>query len=67
MKTFQQFEQQLKSIPLTTSWYLADLGEARDKQELFTTVPAEIESPAGARRSIEIPDRFREKLMSSTD
>jgi Fic family protein len=36
MKTFQQFEQQLKSIPLTTSWYLADLGEARGKQELFT-------------------------------
>jgi Fic family protein len=36
MKTFQQFEQHLESIPLTTSWYLADLGEARGRQELFT-------------------------------
>src|SRR5205085_2270989 len=25
-----------ENIPLTTSWYLADLGEARGKQELFT-------------------------------
>src|SRR5690349_10748665 len=24
------------SLPTTTSWYLADLGEARGKQELFT-------------------------------
>lgn len=36
MKTFQQFEQKVEAIPLTTSWYLADLGEARGKQELFT-------------------------------
>ena len=36
MKTFQQFEQHIETIPLTTSWYLADLGEARGKQELFT-------------------------------
>lgn len=36
MKTFQQFEQRIKTVPLTTSWYLADLGEARGKQELFT-------------------------------
>lgn len=36
MKTFEQFEKQLSSIPLTTSWYLADLGEARGRQELFT-------------------------------
>ena len=36
MKTFKQFEQHIETIPLTTSWYLADLGEARGKQELFT-------------------------------
>ena len=36
MKTFEQFSQQLSVIPLTTGWYLADLGEARGKQELFT-------------------------------
>jgi len=36
LKTFQQFEKAIKNIPTTTSWYLADLGEARGKQELFT-------------------------------
>lgn len=36
MKTFQQFEKTIEKIPTTTSWYLADLGEARGKQELFT-------------------------------
>lgn len=36
MKTFQQFEKTIENIPTTTSWYLADLGEARGKQELFT-------------------------------
>jgi Fic family protein len=36
MNTFRQFEQQVELIPLTTSWYLADLGEARGRQELFT-------------------------------
>jgi Fic family protein len=36
MKTFQQFEHQLESIPLTTSWYLADLSEMRGQQEIFT-------------------------------
>jgi len=36
MKTFEQFSRQLSTIPLTTGWYLADLGEARGKQELFT-------------------------------
>ena len=36
MKTFQQFEKKIENIPTTTSWYLADLGEARGKQELFT-------------------------------
>ena len=36
MNTFQQFEKTIRNIPATTSWYLADLGEARGKQELFT-------------------------------
>lgn len=36
MKTFQQLEKTDPGIPAATSWYLADLGEARGKQELFT-------------------------------
>ncbi len=36
MKTFQKSEKKIENIPTTTSWYLADLGEARGKQELFT-------------------------------
>lgn len=36
MKTFEQFARQISSVPLSTSWYLADLGESRGKQELFT-------------------------------
>lgn len=36
MKTLQQFERKIENIPTTTSWYLADLGEARGRQELFT-------------------------------
>jgi Fic family protein len=36
MKTFQQFEGKIENIPAVSSWYLADLGEARGKQELFT-------------------------------
>lgn len=35
MTTFQLLSGQ-PSIPITTSWYLADLAEARGKQELFT-------------------------------
>lgn len=34
--TFRQFAYKPESIPATTSWYLADLGEARGKQDLFT-------------------------------
>lgn len=34
--TFRQFASKPESIPATTSWYLADLGEARGKQDLFT-------------------------------
>jgi Fic family protein len=35
MMTLRQFSLPLKSIPTSTSWYLADLGEALGKQELF--------------------------------
>src|SRR2546426_11905438 len=36
MMTFRQLGGRLEAIPTATSWYLADLGEARGKQELFT-------------------------------
>ncbi|MFH1563168.1 MAG: hypothetical protein ABIF11_07120 [Nitrospirota bacterium] len=36
MITLQQFSHKPESISMVTSWYLADLGEARGKQELFT-------------------------------
>ncbi|MDA8089105.1 MAG: Fic family protein [Nitrospiraceae bacterium] len=36
MKTLLQFSNKPSVIPASTSWYLADLGEARGKQELFT-------------------------------
>lgn len=36
MMTFRQFASKPESIPASTSWYLADLGETRRKQELFT-------------------------------
>ena len=34
--TFRQFDGRLEAIPTATAWYLADLGEARGKQKLFT-------------------------------
>lgn len=36
MMTLRQFASKPETIPTATSWYLADLGEARGKQELFT-------------------------------
>jgi Fic family protein len=36
MMTLKQFAAGLESVPATISWYLADLGEARGKQDLFT-------------------------------
>src|SRR5258708_6409868 len=36
MMTLRQFATRPESVPASTSWYLADLGEARGKQELFT-------------------------------
>ncbi|MGA2264380.1 MAG: Fic family protein [Acidobacteriota bacterium] len=35
MKTLQKFLTGIKSVPAYTAWMLADLGEARGKQELF--------------------------------
>ena len=36
MNTLRLFAAQNLSIPASTSWYLADLGEFRGKQELYT-------------------------------
>ncbi|MBI5598628.1 MAG: Fic family protein [Deltaproteobacteria bacterium] len=36
MITLRQFSNKPESIPAIASWYLADLGEARGRQELFT-------------------------------
>lgn len=36
MMTLRQFSLKPESIPASISWYLADLGEARGKQDLFT-------------------------------
>ncbi|MBM3333107.1 Fic family protein [Candidatus Sumerlaeota bacterium] len=36
MKTLEQFAQKIEVVPAATSWYLADLGEARGRQDLFT-------------------------------
>lgn len=36
MMTLQQLAGGIELVPATTTWYLADLGEARGKQELFT-------------------------------
>ncbi|HEV2964466.1 MAG TPA: Fic family protein [Candidatus Angelobacter sp.] len=36
MMTLKQFHAGIASVPAAVSWYLADLGESRGKQELFT-------------------------------
>src|SRR5437879_3068215 len=36
MMTLRQFAEPPPTIPAPTSWYLADLGQALGKQELFT-------------------------------
>lgn len=36
MMTLRQFAAKPETVPTATVWYLADLGEARGKQELFT-------------------------------
>lgn len=35
MMTLKRFSSGLDAIPVTTSWYLADIGEAKGKQELY--------------------------------
>lgn len=36
MQTLQQFSLGLESVPAVTSWYLADIADAKGRQELFT-------------------------------
>ncbi len=36
MMTLRLFSRKFESVPTSTSWYLADLGEARGRQKLFT-------------------------------
>ena len=36
MMTLRQLQKDLETIPASAAWYLADLGESRGKQELFT-------------------------------
>jgi Fic family protein len=36
MMTLRQFSSKPETIPVSTSWYLADLGEARGREALFT-------------------------------
>jgi Fic family protein len=36
MMTIKLFSNKFESVPTATSWYLANLGEARGKQELYT-------------------------------
>ncbi len=36
MMTLKQFSSGLDAVPIATSWYLADIGEAKGKQELYT-------------------------------
>ena len=39
MMTLRQLALRPKEIPASTAWYLADLGEALGRQELFTECP----------------------------
>ena len=36
MMTLRKFSESLPVVPTATAWHLADLGEARGKQQLFT-------------------------------
>ncbi|HEY6350764.1 MAG TPA: Fic family protein [Candidatus Angelobacter sp.] len=42
MMTLRQFDAGIESVPATTSWYLADLGESRGRQDLFTAQSPQI-------------------------
>ena len=40
--TFKQFAGKLETIPAGTSWYLAGLGEARGRLELYRQAPQKL-------------------------
>ena len=61
MMTLKQFSGGLESIPTTVSWYLADLGEARGKQELYEERVGETASPRGAKAGL-VMDAIRKQL-----
>lgn len=77
MSTLRQFAMGQTAIPVSTAWYLADLGEFRGKQELYTRQSPQrlkalrehalIESAVSSNRiegvSVE-PSRVREVLVS---
>jgi hypothetical protein len=42
MMTFKQFAGKLETIPASTSWYLADLGEARGRQAVAPKLHGEV-------------------------
>ncbi len=39
MNSFRQFAETTVLLPAMTGWYLADLGEARGRQELYHRRP----------------------------
>src|ERR1035437_10692160 len=78
MTTLRLFAGQNVSVPVGTSWYLADLGEYRGKQELYTRQSPQrlkalrehalIESAVSSNRiegvSVE-PSRVRDVLVAA--
>ena len=62
MMTLQQLSAEHETIPTTTSWYLAELGEARGKQELFIRQsPQERACPGVSRDMIRLVLRRLQK------
>jgi len=52
MMTLRQFSNKPETIPAVTSWHLADLGEARGKQELFTKQSPQRLSPRHGKKVV---------------
>lgn len=44
MKTLQLFSAKPETIPASASWYIADLAEARGRQELYMRQVPQMES-----------------------
>ncbi len=69
MMTLRQFSAGLSTIPIITSWYLADLSKAQGKQELFThQSPQKLKilcEQALIESAISFYRVFREKLQSN--